>query len=136
MIKILSPTGEWNLRADNHGSGIFGAPRGDRMHNGIDLRCYPGQRIYAPVTGRILRKAYPYPDLSYNGFIIRDGKAISIAIFYAKIFKELIGQKVSAGDHIALAEDISRRYGGGMLPHVHMEVRIDGALVDPLGLMA
>ncbi len=63
------------IRSDGYGDGRFGASRdqGKRQHEGIDLVVTPGESILSPITGKIVRYAYPYPDDSrYSGVHIQN----------------------------------------------------------------
>lgn len=119
-------------KADNWGSGAFGASRGTRKHAGIDIVVYPGQAINAPVSGIIKRIAYPYEDdTDYKGFVLTAGD-YEIKIFYANLTVP-IGTKVTAGMKIAEAQNIAAKYSG-MTNHVHFEVRKNGVLINPTNL--
>ena len=67
---------------DGCGSGHFGANRGDRTHNGIDVVCEEQNTVRAPFPAEIIRQSKPYTqkalassgwkDGSYNdGLLIR-----------------------------------------------------------------
>lgn len=121
---MTNPTG-LSIRSDTAGHGYYKAKRGKRTHKGTDYLCVPGQAIYSPIAGKIIRKAYPYSDKSYEGVVI-DGKFFTIKMFYFKPFVDLIGKTVSRGEHIGTAQDISKRYPGPMQPHIHLQVdRVD-----------
>ena len=114
---IHNPTGG-GLREDPAGSGRFGASRGNRKHEGYDFLCEPGQLVKAPIPGRLVR-AYPYADdLSYMGCRIW-GPDFMVKAFYFEPYDKLINEMVLAGEVIGIAQDISLKYGGGMLPHIH-----------------
>lgn len=120
---IKNPTGQ-GIRSDPAGSGEYGARRsgGRRKHRGIDLLCDPGQSIKAPISGKIIRGARPYAkDARYHGFLIR-GAEMEIKIFYCKLLPGMIGKTVRRGQVVAVAEDVTKKHGGGMLPHVHLEI--------------
>lgn len=121
---------------DAFGSGTFQASRdgGSRLHSGVDIVATAGQAIYAPVTGKITRLAYPYAsDLSYTGLeIINDD--YNIKIFYIAP-TVAIGSQVAAGQKIAVAQHIAAKYGAGMINHVHIEIRNkNGELINPTNL--
>jgi hypothetical protein len=75
---IMSPTG-MGIRNDAAGSGVFGARRTKTVnctlveyeHEGTDYQCIPGQAVYMPFTGQIVREARPYADGSYSGVVIK-----------------------------------------------------------------
>jgi len=101
---------------------IMASPRAGRKHNGIDLLCEPGQPIMSPVDGKISRIARPYADDTHFSGVVIDAHRISIKMFYIEVDKSRIGQSVKAGDIIGRAQDISKKYGGGMLPHIHLQI--------------
>jgi len=118
---MINPTGG-GIRNDSEGSGYYGAKRGDRQHHGIDFHCHPGQPVKSPIDGSITRIARPYADSEeYSGCVIQ-GKRISVKLFYLSPFPEIIGKRVTAGETIGKAQDISRRYSDKMTPHIHLEI--------------
>ncbi len=90
---MISPTKSSIRGTDNHGSGKYGASRGNRLHKGIDFICQPGQRIYSPIDGKIARIARPYADTKYSGCVIKS-EDIEIKMFYFKPIESLIGTMV------------------------------------------
>lgn len=48
------------MRNDTQGDGHFGASRGRRRHNGLDIEVMPGSAVYCPIEGMMKRVAYPY----------------------------------------------------------------------------
>jgi len=149
MLKVLSPTQSYIIRNDPLGFGKFKAPRGNgKVHLGLDFMCEPGQGIVSPITGKVIRKAIPYddPESPYQGLLISDG-VLSIKLFYFVPAPTLCtpGKMalIDKGKGIGVAQDISKRKPEyrGMIPHIHMEVRInpgrilpqwpEGMLIDP-----
>lgn len=130
-MKIVSPTGNWNVRFDEAGSGLYGAPRGNRQHNGVDLECVPGSVILSPISGEIVREAYPYAgDLSWSGCLIRSAQA-EVKMFYMRLYHH-IRKELNKGNTypitqrlpIGVAQDITNRYPDqGMTPHIHLELK-------------
>ena len=118
------------IRNDKGGSGYFGAPRSKTVngvkvsykHEGTDFVCMPGQVIKMPVTGKVARLAYPYPDKSYGGVVI-ESKRATLKIFYVKPYDGVVGMVLKLGDPIGTAQDVSLRYPGqGVTPHIHVQV--------------
>ncbi|KAJ1081554.1 hypothetical protein NDU88_001734, partial [Pleurodeles waltl] len=58
---------------DSHGCGHYNAPRGSRLHKGVDVICNDGSVVYAPFTGTKQGQAKPYGD----GSVIDNGIKIS-----------------------------------------------------------
>ena len=121
-MKIISPTG-LGIRNDPMGLGIYGAPRGHRIHQGLDFVCKPGQDVLCPiVSGKLMREAKPYADdEKYSGCLIW-GRQIIIKMFYLKPWKWVIGEYIKQGDPIGIAQDISEKYGEDMTPHIHLTI--------------
>jgi murein DD-endopeptidase MepM/ murein hydrolase activator NlpD len=127
-------TDNQNVRGcDPFGCGSFGASRGSRKHNGIDVVTVPNQLIKSPINGEITRFPFPYgTDLSYTGIEIINSE-YKIKIFYVTPLVA-IGKKVSAGEVIAKSQNISAKYSNEMVNHVHLEVYKNGVLIDPTKL--
>lgn len=124
------------LRNDSEGEGHFGASRGRRTHNGIDLLVTPGGAVYCPIEGYMERVAYPYGTTRRNkkwlGCAIQGTglyRGYEVKIFYMEPF--LLGEYVYPNDIIGKAQAISDRYSSQMKNHLHVEVRYQGELIDP-----
>lgn len=124
-VQMISPTGK-GIRNDSQGGGYYRASRGKRIHQGTDYLCTPGQAIRSPIDGELTRIAYPYKTKNYEGCVIV-GNFMTIKMFYFKPFRDLVGQKVTKGDHIGTAQDISKKYSALMSPHIHLQID----LIDP-----
>ncbi len=117
-MRLYNPTGK-GIRSDSGGDGHFGARRGKRKHEGIDLLCKPGQVVIAPIAGKIIR-SYPYQnDRVYTGVSIL-ADYYMVKLWYLTPYEDLIISRVEVGQEIGLAQDISVKYGGEMKPHIHM----------------
>lgn len=93
--------------------------------------------IYTPIEGIINRVAYPYADDSrYSGLEITGSgphEGYTIKIFY--LLPGAVGKAVKKGDVVGVAQSISKKYGGGMQDHIHLELRHKGELLDPWPLL-
>lgn len=125
-----NPTGG-KIRNDDAGLGHFRAPRGGRFHAGEDYECVPEQEVEAPCDGTFTKIGTVYQDdgrwtyveISHHGYF-------RVRLFYVTGRTDLIGTRVSKGDVIGLAQDITVRYPGqGMKAHVHM-----GVILSPLAV--
>lgn len=117
------------IRNDTAGSGNFWQSRIGRYHEGIDVLCEKGETVYAPISGTIERKVYPYQtDKRFEGCLIKNG-AIEIKLFYMVCSK--IGQNVEKGEVIGVCQAIATKYGVGMKNHLHIEIRQDNVLINP-----
>ena len=122
------------IRVDSKGDGRFGSSRsgGSRDHNGIDLVVTPGETIYSPIEGKVIRYSSPYPDDSrYSGIHIQNEKYL-VKMWYLSPNQVKPGQQVARGQAVGTAQKISTKYGAGMVDHVHVEVWPGGkSPVDP-----
>jgi murein DD-endopeptidase MepM/ murein hydrolase activator NlpD len=123
---------------DRFGSGQFGVSRdgGRRFHQGLDIVTRPNEEISSPIDGLVIREAKPYrDDPSMLGVVIRGNGAwegYQVKIFYAK---GLLSGPVSAGQTVAVAQDLALKYPG-ITNHVHVEVTFRGAHVSPDDIFA
>jgi len=134
MLSISRPV-SGPVRRDCWGDGAFGAPRGGRLHRGLDLVAEPGQLVLAPVHGRIVRWGWCYPDdPEYRLAVIQAADApMLVRLLYVRPAVRA-GTDVTPEDTIGLVQDLRRRYPAGarhpepITPHVHLEVALlDGA---------
>jgi len=132
MDKIKSITGDkMKIRdCDPAGCGYFGAHRIGHIHKGIDVIVSPGQKIFAPISGTI-RKLWVYPNSNQMRGVEISGGDTGIKIFYLDSVLAT-GDKVKSGDYIGIAQDVAAyHHSPDMTPHVHVEVRKNGKLLDP-----
>jgi murein DD-endopeptidase MepM/ murein hydrolase activator NlpD len=94
-------------------------------HQGIDIACWPGEKVIATAPGTIVFAGW---DGNYGRKIIIK-HAYGFATAYAHNRRLLVrhGQKVKAGQVIAHAGNTGRSTG----VHLHYEVHISGQTVDP-----
>ena len=118
---IVSPTGKKIIRVDRQGDGRFGAPRGHRIHTGIDWECDVGQDTYAMIQGRVVRNTVVYEGENWQGIELRNDLFIC-RMSYLVPDLTLIGTHVMAGHRVGTAQDISKKFGGGMKPHIHATI--------------
>jgi hypothetical protein len=116
---------------DAFGSGQYRASRGTRKHAGIDIVTAAGETIFAPITGSVVRQAFPYKsDKNYVGVVIKgsgDWQGYEVKIFYVE---GLFSGPVSQGEVVGLAQDLTKKYPG-ITNHVHLEARLNGKEIDP-----
>ena len=116
-MKIIPP-----VRNDSQGAGHFGAPRGNRTHNGIDYECPPESAVLSPIMGAVTKLGYPYgDDLSWRYVEVSvDGERHRV--FYVEPLVE-VGDWVNRDTVIGKAQDLAQRYPG-MTPHIHYEIKL------------
>lgn len=92
-----------------------------------------GDPIYAPFTGRFIRKARPYAnDARYDGIVLH-GNGYELKIFYLAPLDFKPHQTIRQNQLLGTAQSISRKYGGSMRDHLHIEVRriVGAELLNP-----
>jgi peptidoglycan hydrolase-like protein with peptidoglycan-binding domain len=102
-------------------------PRGNRFHTGVDYPAPTGTPVAAAAAGRVSWAG----NLGGGwGIVVTIQHGHGVATMYAHLSKTLVslGQHVKTGQKIALVGATGDASG----PHVHFEVRLRGAAVDPL----
>lgn len=125
---------------DPHGSGAYRAPRGRRLHKGIDICCEQGGSVAALSPGQVTKVGYPYaqgqplPQWSdikkakYNAkktlryVQVTDSQGVDVRYFYVKP-TVAIGDSISAGDSLGTAQGLEGIYPG-ITEHYHFEVLV------------
>jgi murein DD-endopeptidase MepM/ murein hydrolase activator NlpD len=103
--------------------------RWGRMHEGIDISAGSGAPIAAAASGTVISAGYMggYGDL----VVIDHGGGLATAYAHLSGYAVGPGQSVSQGQVIGYVGCTGHCYG----PHLHFEVRVNGAAVDPLGYL-
>jgi hypothetical protein len=114
----------WPLRA------VVGSPfgpRGTGFHPGLDLTAPAGTPVGAAWPGRVIFAAF---DPGGYGKLVEVAHGSGVVSMYAHLssFSVGVGQKVASGTQLGRVG----RTGEATGPHLHFEVRIRGAAVDPL----
>ena len=114
----------WPLRAPI--GSPFG-PRGTGFHPGIDLPAPPGTPVGAAAPGRVVFAAL---DWSGYGNLVEVAHGGGVVSMYAHLrgFSVRVGHFVSTGTRIGRVGSTGESTG----PHLHFEVRVRGAAVDPV----
>lgn len=100
--------------------------RGGEFHKGLDISARIGTPIYAPGKGTV---TFAGTDGGYgNSVIIQHGSGITTRYAHMQRFVVKDGQQVKRGDIIGYVGTTGRTTG----PHLHYEVRLNGANVDPM----
>jgi murein DD-endopeptidase MepM/ murein hydrolase activator NlpD len=122
------------------GSGVLSWPvsgpitspfgvRWGRMHEGIDIAVGTGTPVHAAAGGTVIYAGWME---GYGNLVVIDhGNGLSTAYGHNSALASSVGQSVSAGQVIAYSGSTGHSTG----PHVHFEVRVNGAPVDPLGYL-
>jgi murein DD-endopeptidase MepM/ murein hydrolase activator NlpD len=128
-IPAIQPVSNKQLRALASGFGMRTHPiyKVRKMHSGIDFAASIGTPIYATADGKVV-----LVDVKFSGY----GKRVDIdhgfgyTTRYAHMhdFAVRPGQNVKRGDLIGYVGDT----GSSTAPHLHYEVLINGAQVNPV----
>jgi murein DD-endopeptidase MepM/ murein hydrolase activator NlpD len=105
---------------------LFG-PRGSRFHSGIDYAGPTGAPVTAAASGRVTHAGW---SLGGWGYLVTIAHGNGVQTLYAHLSR--VGVRV--GQHVATGRRIGRLGASGRAtgPHLHFEVRLRGAAVDPL----
>jgi len=122
-------------KQDKHGAGYYLAPRGQRLHNGVDLACFPGSTVTCPFeTCTVERIGRPYspagPKKEYQLIELKIDAQTKAKIMYISPAVNP-GDKLSKGDKMGIVQDLGKIYPG-ITPHIHLEIWIEGDHVDPI----
>jgi murein DD-endopeptidase MepM/ murein hydrolase activator NlpD len=135
---LANPTGHDLRGEDAYGAGFYGASRaaGARRHRGADYVAEPGEIVRAPISGVVQRIGFAYRgDERYRYVeLTSEDQTRDVRVLYVGPLVQL-GAVVRAGEPIGRAQDLSRRYPRGITNHVHVEMRENGALADPAGVL-
>lgn len=123
---------------DKQGCGAYGASRGGRKHNGVDIVVEEGDQIRAFRAGIVSKIGYPYnPNDSKKGHY----RYVEVAVgsrrhryFYVEPGVRK-GESVEAGQVIGKAQGLTKLYPG-ITDHIHFEIKLDdGSFIDPTNLV-
>lgn len=119
---------------DCHGSGHFGAPRGNRTHKGLDFSCPSKTSVHSHVGGIVTKLGFPYANhLEYRYVEVRDQNGFFHRFFYVEPFVER-GDRIFIGDKLGETQELGCLYEG-ITEHFHYEVikydRGDKIYYDP-----
>jgi murein DD-endopeptidase MepM/ murein hydrolase activator NlpD len=106
--------------------------RWGRMHEGIDISVPEGTPIRAAADGTVILMQSEYESGGYGNYTCVDhGGGLSTCYAHQSSFATSVGAGVNQGDVIGLSGNTGHSTG----PHLHFEVRINGAPTDPLGYL-
>ncbi len=109
-------------------SSPFG-PRWGRMHEGIDISVPAGTPIRAAQAGNVILAAYTGGYGNYT--CIDHGGGLSTCYAHQSSYATSVGASVGQGEVIGYIGCTGSCFGD----HLHFEVRVNGAAVDPLGYL-
>ena len=103
--------------------------RWGRMHEGIDVAVAEGTPLLAAASGTVIMAGY---NGGYGNYTCIDhGSGLSTCYGHQSGFAVTAGSSVTQGQVIGYSGNTGSSTG----PHLHFEVRINGAAVDPLGYL-
>jgi murein DD-endopeptidase MepM/ murein hydrolase activator NlpD len=104
---------------------LFG-PRGARMHTGVDFPAPEGTPVLAAGSGVVTITRW----VDGYGNIVAIKHTLGVSTLYAHLSAFLVRE----GERVAVGQPIARigSTGASTGPHLHFEVRVRGAAVDPL----
>jgi Peptidase family M23/Putative peptidoglycan binding domain len=107
-------------------SDSFG-PRGAEFHPGIDIPAPKGTPVHAAAAGVVVSAGFAPDGYGKRVMIDHGGGVTTISAHLSRVLVA-VGDDVSPGDVVGLVGASGEATG----PHVHFEVRLRGAAVDPL----
>lgn len=124
-------------KTDKYGSGAYLAPRGDRLHQGVDLACYPGTHIMSLVEGTVTKIGYPYNPNTDKGYLryveVTTDEDLQFRYFYVKPTVK-VGDRIEQGTVLGISQQLGEIYGG-ITEHVHLEVKLHGEFLSPMDFL-
>jgi murein DD-endopeptidase MepM/ murein hydrolase activator NlpD len=106
-------------------------PRGNRFHSGIDYPLAEGAPVRAAAAGRVTH-AGPLAGGWGRVVVIDHGRGVRTWYAHLSATQVRVGRRVARGAAVGLSGASGRASG----PHLHFEVRVRGASVDPLAALA
>jgi murein DD-endopeptidase MepM/ murein hydrolase activator NlpD len=105
---------------------LFG-PRDDRFHAGIDIPAPAGAFVSAAASGVVVYAGWKDGGFG-NTVEIDHGGGLHSLYFHLQRVDVSLGEAVSAGERVGLVGSTGESTG----PHLHFELHLWGAAVDPL----
>lgn len=125
--------------SDKWGSGRFGAPRGNRRHNGVDPCISPGDPVCSLTYGTVTKIGWPYsaakyPERSHLRYVQVTLDGNDFRYMYCKPLVAQ-GDKVAPGDALGVALSL-QPFFPGITDHYHFEIiGPDSEYVDPASMI-
>jgi murein DD-endopeptidase MepM/ murein hydrolase activator NlpD len=122
------PRAPFGLRRPVHaGLGDGFGPRGNRFHAGLDFPASYGSAVRAAATGRVVRAGWRPDGFGYRVKLTHRGHVRTLYAHLSRIGVRR-GQWVTVGQRVGSVGSSGASTG----PHLHFEVRVRGAAVNPL----
>ena len=105
-------------------------PRGDRFHSGIDLLATAGTPVHAAGAGTVAFAGWD--SGGYGNLVVVDhGNGVSSWYAHLSRLDVTSGAAVTTATQVGLVGATGHATG----PHLHLEVRVRGAVTDPLAAL-
>lgn len=101
-------------------------PRGNRFHEGLDIPSALGTPVHAARSGKVVFTGWN--DGYGRLVVVAHGRGVETYYAHLRRIDCRVGQRVEAGDQIGRVGTSGNSSG----PHLHFELRVRGAAVDPL----
>jgi murein DD-endopeptidase MepM/ murein hydrolase activator NlpD len=102
-------------------------PRGNRFHTGLDFAVPAGTPVAAAAAGRVTYAGW-HPGGWGKLVTVAHGNGVRTMYAHLERIDVAVGQNVTCGAALGLVGATGVATG----PHLHFEVRLRGAAVDPL----
>lgn len=102
-------------------------------HDAVDIPVEQGSAVYAAADGVV--RSVSDKGMGFNALVIEHAGGVSTLYGHVTQFLVSEGQRVAAGEEVALSGGRPGTPGAGMFttgPHLHFEVHKDGKAVDPM----
>ncbi|XP_041829652.1 leukocyte cell derived chemotaxin 2, tandem duplicate 1 [Melanotaenia boesemani] len=108
--------------SDRHGEGHYGARRGTRVHQGLDIVCEDGSDVYAPFDVTLHGKLVVYNDprkAAIDEGVNLQGQGLCFKLFYVR--PDRTSGTVRKGQKIGTMLPMQRVYPG-ITSHIHVQM--------------
>ena len=127
---MMWPTPSCRYITSNYGWRLHPVLGYEKLHTGVDIGAGYNAKIVAAESGTVITATY---NSAYGNYVVIDhGGGVCTLYAHQSSMAVSVGQYVLVGDTIGYVG--STGYSTG--PHLHFEVIINGATVDPLGYIS
>jgi murein DD-endopeptidase MepM/ murein hydrolase activator NlpD len=127
-LRAPTPRSPLTLSAPVQGpTGDTFGPRDDRFHSGLDFKAPAGTAVSVAGAGRVVQVARHIGGWG-NFVVVKHGFGVQTPYAHLSRIDVKPGQRVSSGDALGGVGASGNAIG----PHLHFEVLVRGAAVDPL----
>jgi murein DD-endopeptidase MepM/ murein hydrolase activator NlpD len=113
-------------------TGVFGEQRPGHVHTGVDIAAPIGTPIHVADDGRVVLMQGVDASGGYGNFTcVQHSASLSTCYAHQSQFGTSLGAAVNKGQVIGLVGNTGHSFGA----HLHFEVRVNGAPVNPMGYL-